>query len=97
MSYDAYRAMLRDGTSDDTGPQLYAKGFVRAYGMTTLDNDYNTYAERMFADGPAFAKLLTGNPALRPKARLVMASYLAVDPAMAGYFQRTGLQAAAAG
>ncbi len=97
MSYEAFRAMLADGTSDDTGSPLYAKGFVRAYGMTTLDNDYNTYAERMFADGPAFAKLLVANPALRPKARLVMASYLAVDGAMAGYFQRTGLQAAAAG
>ena len=64
--------------------------------MTTLDNDYNTRdAERMFGDGAAFAKLIAGYPRLRAKTRLVMASYLAVDPDMAGYFDRTGLRAAA--
>jgi hypothetical protein len=92
LSMDAYRAMMRDGTSDTTGPALYAEGFVRNYGKTTLDNDYNTYAERMFSDGPAFASLIKAYPRMRAKAQLVIASYVQVDPAMAAYFERTGLQ-----
>ena len=95
LSYDAYRAMMRDGTSDQDGPAFYDKGFVRAYGTTTLDNDYNTYAERMFSDGPGFAALIKNYPRMQAKTRLVIASYLAVDPAMGAYFDRTGLRKAA--
>ena len=95
LSYDAFRAMMADGSGDATGPDWYAKGFVRAYGTTTPDNDFNTVAERMFADGHAFAVLIKDYPRLRAKARLVIKSYLAVDSAMQGYFDGTGLAEAA--
>ncbi len=95
FSYESdgqYRGMLRDGSSDATGPALYAEGFVRAYGKADPDDDWNTYAERVFTDGRAFAALIKDYPRMRVKTGLLVASYLKLAPGLAGYFDAIGLQ-----
>jgi hypothetical protein len=94
LPYAQYQAMLRDGLSDQTAAPLYTQGFVRAYGKADLDDDWNTYAERVFTDGKAFAALIKDYPRMRIKTRLLLDAYAKLDPRLEGYFERTGLRQA---
>ncbi len=95
LSYAEYRAILSSDKPDRGGADLYARGFVRSYGMTDIDNDWNTYAERIFGDGAAFAGLIKDYPRLRAKTRVFLDTYSAMDPRFEAYFGQTGLRTAA--
>ena len=76
---------------------LNAAGFVGRIGLSARQADFQTFAEQIFLDGPGFAATVRANPAMQPKLRLVLRSYLAVAPALDAYFNRTGLANAATG
>lgn len=95
MDLAAYKATLADAGSVDGDPALHAAGFVARYGQTSLDNDFNTYAEKVFGHGPDFAREIAAFPRMRRKTRQLMDIYEALDPGFADYFRRTGLDAAA--
>ena len=96
MSLEGYKAVLSDAGSVDGTPALHRLGFISRYGETSLDNDWNTYAERVFGHGAEFAQWLIAEPALRAKTRILMGVYQSLDPRFESYFEQTGLTKAAA-
>ena len=92
----SYKDELRNPGSRDGDAALHRNGFVGSLGLTGIENDFQTYAERMFGHPAEFAALLRQQPAMRGKARLVMAFYVSQAPSLAGQFREEGLTAAAA-
>ncbi|MCB8881027.1 hypothetical protein ACELLULO517_12345 [Acidisoma cellulosilytica] len=92
---ESYRAELRDPHGRAGDDALHHDGFVSALGLTGLENDFQTYAERILGHPQEFAELLREQPAMRGKARMVMALYLHQAPALAAQFASSGLTDAA--
>lgn len=65
-----------------TPPPRSDSGFLSAYGATTLENDFNTYAERMMTDPAGLASLAKRFKVARRKATLVREAYVDVDRRM---------------
>ena len=66
-------------------------GFLSAYGATTAENDFNTYAEIAFSD-PGRLKNLAGHmPLIARKLALVLDAYIRVDERLRDAFSRNGL------
>lgn len=97
MSLDEYKKVLANPGSVDGDGELHRAGFVSAYGQTSLDNDWNTYAEKVFGHGRAFAREITAFPRMQKKTWQLLDTYESFDPGFAAYFKRTGLRAAAGG
>jgi hypothetical protein len=70
-------------------------GFLSAYGATTSENDFNTYAEIIFSDPARMKDLAKKVPLIAKKVGLVLAAYIAIDPRLNETFSRTGLLEAA--
>ena len=95
LDFDSYKNVLADPGSVDGSEALHRDGFVALYGTTSLDNDWNTYAEKVFGHGQEFGREIRNFPAMQAKTRQLMDIYLSFDPAFAAYFQQTGLAFAA--
>ncbi len=93
-SLAAYKALLAKPPSVEGDAGLHAQGFVAAYGTTSLDNDWNTYAEKVFGHGPAFVTEIRDYPRMRAKTRQLLDVYSKLDPGFAVYFQQSGLSQA---
>ena len=91
----AYKKVLADPGSVDGTDALHRQGFVARYGMTSLDNDWNTYAEKVFGHGRDFSREIRRFPAMQAKTRLLIDIYLSFDQGFGPYFQQTGLASAA--
>ncbi|WP_284944980.1 hypothetical protein [Acidisoma cladoniae] len=87
----SYRAELRDPHGRDGDGALHRNGFVSALGLTGIENDFQTYAERIFGHPHEFAALLRAQPAMRGKARMVMDLYVGQAPSLATQFAESGL------
>jgi hypothetical protein len=88
---ESYRAELRDPHGRDGDDALHRNGFVSALGLTGIENDFQTYSERIFGHPQEFAALLRAQPAMRGKARMVMALYAGQAPSLATQFGELGL------
>ncbi len=73
-------------TARDTDPQLVRQGFVNAYCQTTLENDFNTVAARLFLQDNKFKEAMSTSPKLAAKARMVIEFYRSIDPFYTGQF-----------
>jgi hypothetical protein len=91
----AYRSLLKNRPHQAGDPGLWRQGFVRPYGTSDLDNDFNTYAEAALSDGPAFAATVQRYSSMQAKLALLISTYEALDIRFSGYFRRTGLATAA--
>jgi hypothetical protein len=80
-------ALARVGEADPDP----ATGFLSAYGASNPENDFNTYAETMFAEPAKLASLATKHERVARKLHVVRAAYVAVDPAMDATFSAMGL------
>lgn len=96
MDEAGYRRVLANPGSVDGDPALHQAGFVSLYGKTSLDNDWNTYAEKVFGHGATFAREIAPYPKMRQKTRQLLDIYQGLDSTFANYFARTGLRAAVA-
>jgi hypothetical protein len=88
---ESYRAELRDPHGRDGDNALHRNGFVSALGLTGMENDFQTYSERIFGHPEAFAALLRAQPAMRGKARMVMDLYAREAPSLTTQFAASGL------
>jgi hypothetical protein len=93
----AYRVLLKSHPHEGGDAALNAQGFVRPYGESDLDNDWNTYAEEAFGNAAAFSTLIRPYPRMQGKTAMLIDVYSHLDPAFRSYFERTGLIAATAG
>ncbi len=96
MDRQAYQRALAEAGSVDGDAALHMAGFVSAYGRTSLDNDFNTYAEKVFGHAEAFAAEITAFPRMQAKVLQLMTIYEALDDGFTAFFDRTGLTQAAA-
>ncbi|MBA8903621.1 hypothetical protein [Phyllobacterium sp. P30BS-XVII] len=72
-------------------------GFLSAYGATTAENDFNTYAEVIFSDPARMKDMASKVPLVAKKLNLVLRAYMEIDPRLHETFSRMGLLAIAAG
>lgn len=79
---------LARGTLADPDPST---GFLSAYGGTNLENDFNTYAEMVFADAETLKAMARKQALIKRKLRFVLDTYEHIDPRVHGYFVESGL------
>ncbi|MEY4577016.1 MAG: hypothetical protein RL701_1719 [Pseudomonadota bacterium] len=87
FAYEAGAAIAR---ADDPDPDP-ATGFLSVYGASNPENDFNTYAEMMFAEPKKLARLAEQHELVRRKLSVVRAAYVAIDPAMDAGFKQLGI------
>lgn len=74
----------RDMTGNEA---LYKNGFLSKYAMSTLENDFNTYAETLFTDPMQLARLVKTYPKIKQKYQLLKRFYLGIDPGFLPVFE----------
>ncbi len=90
-----YKSILTQRPSVEGNDTLHTQGFVSLYGTTSLDNDWNTYAERVFGHPRDFAAQITHFPKMALKTRQLLDIYTKMDPRFEAFFLATGLRQAA--
>lgn len=71
---------VRQGASGlDYGARWHEMGFLCEYGAASLEEDFNTYAEGLFAGGRRFWRVVDAYPRVRAKARIAVRFYQALD------------------
>lgn len=79
--YNSWKAMEKDveiskkGTEED-----YEKGFIRAYGQTDLENDFNEYSAMIFTYPQKFKKIMNKYSRVRGKFKVWLEFYQKIDP-----------------
>jgi hypothetical protein len=63
-------------------------GFLSAYGKTSLEEDFNTFAEALFSGEYRFWRIVDEHPRVARKARLVIAFYNELEPSFTEEFFR---------
>jgi len=86
---DAARLAATRVHADDLEP-FHADGFVSDYGVSSMENDINTYAELLLSDPGRLAALAIEYPAIARKARLVRDYYEALHPDFAARLAENG-------
>ncbi len=94
-SMDDYKKILAQRPPVEGDAALHAQGFVSLYGTTSLDNDWNTYAERVFGHAQTFAAEIAAFPRMRGKTRQLLDIYARLDSRLERFFATTGLRGAA--
>jgi hypothetical protein len=72
-------------------------GFLTAYGATTLENDFNVYAETIFAFPTRLLTAAQRSPVVARKAALIFEAYERLDPRFRQLFVQQGLSALGSG
>lgn len=67
---------------------LCAKGYLSAYALSNWENDFNMYAENIFAGGKEFWAVVDRFPAVKQKAGLVISFYHKIWPGYTENFFR---------
>ena len=75
----------------ENGPPRYDLGFLSAYGATTAENDFNTYAEMAMGDAAGLLKNASDYPPVKRKASLFLEMYIRLDPRFQKVFIESGL------
>jgi hypothetical protein len=82
--------LARDGL---TAPDP-STGFLSAYGSTNPENDFNTYAEEIFADAERLKLIARDQSLIKRKLQFVLDIYEHIDPRFHKYFIETGFESA---
>ena len=83
---DVLQAIARGELSGNA--VLHEQGFIAEYGHTTLENDFNLYAETVFVDPDRMQALINEHRAIREKYYLLKEFYLSVSPNFQDVFER---------
>jgi hypothetical protein len=82
---------LARGNDPDPPPDT---GFLSAYAATTAENDFNTYAERIFTAPEALVALACKHGLVRKKLLFVLHTYVTLDARMGNVFHELGVDGA---
>jgi hypothetical protein len=93
---EQYKRIMAQPGSVECDETLHKNGFVSLYGTTSLDNDWNTYAERVFGHPEDFAGQIKRFPRMQAKTRQMLDIYSKLDPRFERFFTTTGLRNATA-
>lgn len=76
---NGYEALKSGNDSEEFNDILNEKGFLDEYGMSTLENDMNSFAKNMFMAKPNFWRIVPKNNRLSMKLELVVNFYHKID------------------
>jgi hypothetical protein len=82
---------LAHGGDHDPAPET---GFLSAYGATTAENDFNTYAERIFTESGSLLQLACKHALVRQKLLFVLRTYVTLDARLEKTFRELGFDGA---
>ena len=89
---DVIRAAAAESRRDpNEAPSWHQAGFVDDYGMASMENDYNTFAELAMTHPEQLKKLALQYPRIKAKTRLLVRFYSSLAPELKQYFDRAGL------
>jgi hypothetical protein len=69
---------------------LYRQGLLAEYGRSSIENDFNLYAEIAFTDPELMKRLMAQYPVVRAKYLVLKSYYLSISPEFAAWFDRIG-------
>jgi len=77
------RLQAASASADDSeAASWYGNGFVHSYGMTSKENDINTFAELLMGTPEELVQLAATWPRIDAKARILARFYAEIDPAL---------------
>jgi hypothetical protein len=82
---------LSRGEAADPAPET---GFLSAYAATTAENDFNTYAERIFTEPEPLVALACKHALIKKKLLFVLHTYVTLDARMEQVFRDLGVDGA---
>ncbi len=78
---------LRNGTYETRYAEKWnVDGFLNQYGASSLEEDFNTFAEALFTGDREFWSLAAKYPRLKDKVTVAIAFYQALDPSLSERF-----------
>jgi hypothetical protein len=86
----AYPSNRKDPKQAET---WYAAGFVSDYGMASMENDVNSFAELIMGDPDKLRLLCEKYPKIAQKKKVLVQFYTKLAPEMSTYFNSVGLAA----
>jgi hypothetical protein len=86
-------AALSNRKDPEQAETWHAAGFVSDYGMASMENDVNTFAELMMGDPDKLLLLCNEYPKIAQKKNILIQFYTKLAPEMSTYFNRVGLAA----
>lgn len=84
-------ADLKNRKDPKSADQWYEAGFVSDYGMSDMENDFNTYAEIALAEPEKLRALADKYFLIKRKTDLLVKFYSQLAPEMCDYFKSVGL------
>lgn len=72
-------------------PKWYAAGFVHDYGMSSMENDFNMYAELAMTHPQRLKELAQAYPKIKAKTQILVEFYTSLAPELGAYFKSMGL------
>lgn len=66
---------------------LYRQGFLSKYAQSTLENDFNVYAENIFVHPETIQDLISQYPIINTKYQLVKDFYISINPDFSTLFE----------
>jgi hypothetical protein len=86
---DVIRSAALESRQDPTkAPKWHAAGFVSDYGMSSLENDFNTYAELAMTEPEKLKQLADQYPIIRAKTRILVQFYGRLAPELKRRFAK---------
>ena len=77
--WNGFEAIKSGNASEDFNEVLNEKGFLDEYGMSTMENDMNSFAKNMFMAKSNFWRIVAQNNRLSMKLELVVEFYKKID------------------
>lgn len=77
---DAFEAIRTRKNSEKIDTVLLEKGFLSQYGMSTLENDYNSVAKNIFMGGEKFWEIVNKYEKIEQKVKLFIEFYHKIHP-----------------
>ena len=84
--HDESRILENPPNSYNADEELLSSGLLTYYSQTSPENDFNTYAEKMFASPKEMSNFCNSHPLIKLKSRYVQRFYLTVSPYFKGWF-----------
>lgn len=76
---DDVLSAIENGLGDDSSERYFHEGFLSSYGYSTLENDFNLYAEMAFTDPEALKVLADTHPKIHQKSVLLKGFYKSIS------------------
>jgi len=86
-----YIRTVKNFRKPEEAPSWYKAGFVDDYGMSSLENDVNTYAEIAMVHPEKLKKLAEQYPRIEAKTKIFVEFYASLAPELRDYFKSVGL------